>query len=82
MSVTEQVQKAEGVPVIAPVDELRDRPVGRPVCVQVKLVSAVDESVAVGVSVEMAEEMFDRWLAIEVTVTVLVMFQVNVIELL
>ena len=82
MSVTEQVQKAEGVPVIAPVDELRDRPVGRPVCVQVKLVSAVDESVAVGVSVEIAVDLLDRWLAMEVTVTVLVTFQVNVVELL
>ena len=82
MSVTEQVQKAEGVPVIAPVDELRDRPVGRPVCVQVKLVSAVDESVAVGVSVEIAVDLLDRWLALEVTVTVLVTFQVNVVELL
>ena len=82
VSVTEHVQKAEGVPVMAPVDELMDRPVGRPVWVQVKVVNAADESVAVGVSVEIAVPLLDLWLAIVVIATVLVMFQVNTTDAL
>ena len=82
VSVTEHVQKAEGVPVMAPVDELRDRPVGRPVWVQVKVVNAAEESVAVGVSVEIAVPLLDLWLAIVVIATVLVMFQVNTTDAL
>jgi len=82
VSVTEHVQNAEGVPVMAPVAELRDRPVGRPVWVQVKVVNAADESVAVGVSVEMAVPLLDLWLEIAVTATVLVMFHVNATDAL
>ena len=80
VSVTEHVQKAEGVPVMAPVDELMDRPVGRPVWVQVKVVNAAEESVAVGVSVEIAVPLLDLWLAIVVIATVLVMVQVKLTE--
>ena len=77
--VTEQVHEVVGVPVIDPVEELIDRPVGRPEALQVRV--APDwESVAALVKVEMAEpEALDLAPGL-VTTTVLVVFQVKVAE--
>ena len=77
--VTEQVHEVVGVPVIDPVEELIDRPEGRPEALQVRV--APDwESVAMLVKVEMAEpEALDLAPGL-VTTTVLVVFQVKEAE--
>ena len=68
------------MPVIDPVEELIDRPAGRPEAVQVSV--AVDEvSVAAGVKAEMAEPVALALVPGLVTTTVLVMVQVNETEL-
>ena len=74
--MTEHPHAEVGVPVMAPVPELMDRPAGRPVADQ--LMVAVDEvSVATGVRVEIAAPETLDWVEIAVTATVLVMVQVN-----
>ena len=77
--VTEQVHEVVGVPVIDPVEELIDRPEGRPEALQVRV--APDwESVAMLVKVEMAEpEALDLAPGL-VTTTVLVVFHVKEAE--
>ena len=81
LSTTDDAPGVVGVPVIAPVEELIAKPVGRPVADQV-MVAVDDVSVAVAVIGEIAvPEMFD--LAVVpglVTAMVLVTFQVNVAE--
>ena len=74
--VTEQVQNVVGVPVMAPVPDAMANPAGRPDWVHVS-VAVDDVSVAIGVRVEMALPLLDRWAAMAVTATVLVMVQVN-----
>ena len=77
--VTEQVHEVVGVPVIDPVEELIDRPEGRPEALQVRV--APDwESVAVLVKVEMAEPEALDFAPGLVTTTVLVVFQVKEAE--
>ena len=67
------------MPVIDPVEELIDRPAGRPEAVQVK-VAPVWESAAELVKVEMAEpEALDLAPGLDTT-TVLVVFQVKEAE--
>jgi Rieske Fe-S protein len=80
VTVTEQAHAVVGVPVIEPVVELMDRPAGRPVADHETMVAVDDESVAELVSVLMAEPDTWVWAPGFVTVTVLVMFQVKVVE--
>ena len=77
--VTEQVQNVLGVPVMAPVPDAMANPAGRPDWVHVS-VAVDDVSVAIGVRVEMALPLLDRWAAMAVTATVLVMVQVKATE--
>ena len=77
--VTEQVQNVVGVPVMAPVPDAMANPAGRPDWVHVS-VAVDDVSVAIGVRVEMALPLLDRWAAMAVTATVLVMVQVKATE--
>jgi hypothetical protein len=67
-----------GVPVMVPVEELMVRPAGRPVAVH-ETVAVDDESWDELLSGVMAEPVTLDWLPGLVTVTVLVMFQVNVV---
>ena len=69
-----------GVPVMAPVAEAMTSPVGRPVAVQVVMVAAADESVAVVLSEVTAVPDGLSWAPGLVTVTVLVMVQVKLAE--
>jgi hypothetical protein len=78
--VTEQAQAVVGVPVMAPVDELIDRPAGRPVAVHDEMVAVDEESEAEGVSELMAVPDTLVWVPGLVTVTVLLMFQVKVAD--
>ncbi len=78
--VTEQAQAVVGVPVTAPVDVLIDSPAGRPVADHEAMVAVDDESVAEGVRVPMAVPDVLVWVPGLATVTVLVTFQVKVVE--
>ena len=73
------MQNVLGVPVMAPVPDAMANPAGRPDWVHVS-VAVDDVSVAIGVSVEMALPLLDRWAAMAVTATVLVMVQVKATE--
>ena len=79
VTVTEETPGVVGVPVMDPVEELIDRPAGRPEALQVRV--APDwESVAALVKVEMAEpEALDLAPGL-VTTTVLVVFHVKEAE--
>ena len=78
--VTEQAHAVVGVPVMAPVEVLIDRPAGSPVADHDEMVAVDDESEADGVRVEMALPDTWDWVPGLVTDTVLVMFQVKVAE--
>jgi hypothetical protein len=78
--VTELDPGAVGVPVLAPLEELMVRPAGRPVADHELMVAVDDESDAELWSVEMAVLVTLDWLPGLATVTVLVTFQVNVVE--
>jgi len=78
--VTEHAHAVVGVPVIAPVMVLIDRPAGRPVADHDAMVAVDEESVADGVSVVMAVPETLAWAPGLVTDTELVTFQVKVVE--
>ena len=78
VSVTEQVHGAVGVPLIVPVDELIERPAGRPVADHVKDVMPDSESVAELVTAVMAVPVTADVLPGFATVTVLVIVHVKV----
>ena len=78
--VTEQLHAVVGVPVMAPDVALMTRPTGSPVADHDVMVAADDESVAEGVSVEMALPDTWEWVPGLVTDTVLVTVHANEVE--
>jgi hypothetical protein len=78
--VTEHAHAVVGVPVITPVVGLIERPAGRPVAVHEVMEAVDDESVADGVSGAMAVPLTLERVPGLVTVTTVVMVQVNVAE--
>ena len=71
MTVTEHVRGVVGVPVIAPVEALIDRPAGSPVADQLEMVAADELSVAAHLQAE-GRPGGGLWVPGLVTVTVLV----------
>ena len=76
---TEAEPAAVGVPVMVPVDELMDRPAGRPVAVQV-MVTPLSVSVALLATGVMAEPVTEVWLAGLATMIDEVIVKVNEVD--
>jgi len=76
-TVTEHAHAVVGVPVMAPLEALMDRPAGRPLAVHEEIVAVDDESVAELERVEMAEPERCDCAPGLATVTVLETVQVN-----